>query len=376
MNETRRQLEQAGRVCLFGLGHLLQDCYPQIVTALGGEPDVLCDNAPQKWGRSYFGRPCLSPLELQALAPDVFVLITVKRYEGILEQLASLGLHKVAVAVFDRSYHTLASILPSEIARRPGAQAPPLSMAGKWTLVTGASRGIGRILALEMARLGSNLILHGRAEGHLAAVVSEASRQGVEVLPLAADLQDPAQLERMVSELVDRTPPVDILFNNAALSTPTRAGIWSATSGDYLSSYAVNSVAPILLCQALAPGMVRRGFGRMVHVTSSIQHRPNEMPYACSKAALDKYVHDMAPSLAGTGVAMSLVDPGWIRTDMGGTSAPCAPESVLPGAILGAVAALDCNGWWFGAQDYAGLSLPEAIQKAAVLHARPDASRP
>jgi NAD(P)-dependent dehydrogenase (short-subunit alcohol dehydrogenase family) len=116
--------------------------------------------------------------------------------------------------------------------------------------------------------------------------------------------------------------------------------------------------------------MTRRGFGRVVNISSTIQRRPGEMAYACSKAALSKFVHDLAPSLQGTGVMMSLVCPGYVRSDMGGVNAPYAVESVIPGALLGALLDGDINGRWFIAQDYAGLDLPAAIQKSKFYYSQ------
>jgi 3-oxoacyl-[acyl-carrier protein] reductase len=79
---------------------------------------------------------------------------------------------------------------------------------------------------------------------------------------------------------------------------------------------------------------------------------PQLMAYAASKAALDKYVYDMAPHLKGTGVAMNLLDPGWLRTDLGGPDAPEPVESVLPGALVPVLLEDAVNGELFSAQDY------------------------
>ncbi len=98
--------------------------------------------------------------------------------------------------------------------------------------------------------------------------------------------------------------------------------------------------------------MIERGFGRVVNVTSGIKDQPQLMPYAASKAALDKYVYDMAPHLAGTGVTMNLLDPGWLRTDLGGSQAPNPVESVLPGALMPVLVEDGTSGKWFNAQDY------------------------
>jgi NAD(P)-dependent dehydrogenase (short-subunit alcohol dehydrogenase family) len=116
--------------------------------------------------------------------------------------------------------------------------------------------------------------------------------------------------------------------------------------------------------------MIRRGFGRVINISSTIQKRPGEMPYACSKGALNKFVHDLAPSLEGTGVMMSLVCPGYVRSDMGGPNAHHPVESVIPGALLGAVLNGDVNGRWFIAQDYAGLDLPTAMKKAIFYYSQ------
>jgi NAD(P)-dependent dehydrogenase (short-subunit alcohol dehydrogenase family) len=110
--------------------------------------------------------------------------------------------------------------------------------------------------------------------------------------------------------------------------------------------------------------MIENGYGRVVNITSSVQTRLETMAYACSKAALDKFVHDLAPSIAGTGVMLTLADPGWLRTDMTSFIGPNSVESVIPGVLLGAVLDGDINGRWFSVQDYAGLSIETAIEKA------------
>ena len=131
-----------------------------------------------------------------------------------------------------------------------------------------------------------------------------------------------------------------------------------------METYKVNVLAPIRLCQALIPGMKQRGFGRIVNISTTIRLRPNEMAYSCSKAALDKFVHDIRPELEGSGVMMSIADPGWLSTDMGGAQAPNPVESAFPGILLGALLDGDVQGRWITAQDYAGMSLESAAGKA------------
>ena len=184
------------------------------------------------------------------------------------------------------------------------------------------------------------------------------------MLPVAAALSNPEELEKLIAWLRDTAPPIDILYNNAGISPSNYGGFWQMPTAAFHNSYVVNVMAPIRLCQQLLPRMMERGFGRIINVSSSIQKRPGEMAYACSKAALDKFVFDLQPELEGSGVMMSLLDPGWLRTDMGGADATHAVESVLPGALLGVLIDGDVNGSWFSAQDYAGMTVEHAIEKA------------
>jgi NAD(P)-dependent dehydrogenase (short-subunit alcohol dehydrogenase family) len=358
---------------MFGLGAQFQYCYPQLVLSLGREPAFLCDNASEKWGRKFFDKKCISPMELGRLGNSIAVVITVRRYEEIYRQLSEMGLKNIFVACFDRSYDVVHGIKSLAIEQSASKGGPFESQVqGKWTLVTGAARGIGRQIALEMAKLGSSIIAHSRQVSHTEELVNTCHALGVEAEPIAAELGNPAELEEMLEKLENRFPPVDIVFNNAAVSLPCGSDPRDISSQAYLTHYTINTVAPIRICYRLIPPMIRRGFGRVINISSTIQRRPGEMAYACSKAALSKFVHDMAPSLHGSGVMISLACPGHVRSDMGGPDAPNPVESVIPGAILGALMDGDINGRWFIAQDYAGLSLPAAIKRAKFYYSQKD----
>lgn len=359
-----------GLLCLFGLGVSFQELYGQLVLVLGREPDVLCDNDPDRWGREFFGKRCVSPAELAGAGRCTTVVITVRRYEGIQTQLAGLGIERIYLACFDRSYEMVRAIKELGVPNADTVRAvEPLltSVQGRWTLVTGASRGIGRQIALEMARLGSNIVTHSRALVHTKDVAATCVSYGVQVVQTAADMSNLEQMERWLDELASDAPPVDIVFNNAGISCYC-SDPWDIDSQQYLSHYTVNTVAPVRICYRLLPGMKERGFGRVVNVTSTIQKRPGELAYALSKAALTKYVHDLSPSLEGTGVMMSLVCPGHVRSDMGGVGAPHGVESVIPGVLLGALLSSNVNGRQFIAQDFAGLDLPAAALKAGFYY--------
>jgi len=284
-----------------------------------------------------------------------------------------MGLKDIFVACFDQAYdvvHSIKGLGTEQLASGEEHFDNPVS--GKWTLITGSSRGIGRQIALEMAKLGSNIIAHSRRVAHTEELVDTCFALGVQARPLAAELGNLVELEEMLDKLENIFPPVDIVFNNAAISLPCDPDPWRISSRDYLTHYTVNTIAPILICNRLIPPMVRRGFGRVINISSTIQKRPGEMAYACSKAALSKFVHDMAPSLDGSGVMISLVCPGYVRSDMGGPNAPHPVESVIPGALLGALLDGDVNGRWFIAQDYARLSLPAAMKRANFYYSKED----
>jgi 3-oxoacyl-[acyl-carrier protein] reductase len=238
-----------------------------------------------------------------------------------------------------------------------------IDLRGKWALVTGASRGVGKQVALGLAGLGCNLVLQSRDRAHTEELVGTLRQRGVQVGAVAAELSDQAAVDRMLDEALGipsgpGASGFDVLFNNAALMTPYRDPYATVTAEDFRASFEINVIAPVRITYRLLPGMLARGFGRIVQVTSGIVDQPELMAYAASKAALDKFVRDMVPKLRGTGVLMNLLDPGWLRTDLGGPHAPSAVESVLPGALVPALVDGEVHGVLFRAQDYAGRTLP------------------
>jgi short-subunit dehydrogenase len=236
-----------------------------------------------------------------------------------------------------------------------------LDLSGKWVLVTGAARGIGRLAALKMADCGCNLILHSRDISHTASLEEELKAKGVLSHSVAADLNDIPSVLKMLEKIDSLGVDVDVVLNNAGLQIAYRTEYYKTPADDYEVSFNVNTIAPAMICYHFLPKMTERGFGRIVNTTSGIDKEPEQAGYSAAKAALDKITKDMASKLGGTGVAMNLTDPGWCRTDLGGPNAPNAPESAIPGVIVGAFVDDSINGRIFHAQDYAGMTLEDAV---------------
>ncbi|MCQ2416302.1 MAG: SDR family oxidoreductase [Oscillospiraceae bacterium] len=238
-----------------------------------------------------------------------------------------------------------------------------LNLQGKWALVTGASRGIGKLAAEKLAEQGCNLILLSRDTAHTAAFAAELSEK-VQVFQVACDLGDPASVTQAIAEIDGLNVPVDVILNNAGVQIAYRTDYWQTPVSDYEISFRINTIAPMMFCYHFIPKMIARGFGRVVNTTSGIRLEPEQAGYSASKAALDKVTVDLGSKLEGTGVAINLTDPGWCRTDLGGPNAPNAPESALPGVIVGAFIEQPKSGRLFAAGDFYDMTLEEAAAKA------------
>jgi NAD(P)-dependent dehydrogenase (short-subunit alcohol dehydrogenase family) len=238
------------------------------------------------------------------------------------------------------------------------------SLRGRWALVTGASRGVGLYVAEGLAGLGCHLVLHSRALTHTATLARKLEQRGVRVVTVAAELSDQAQVDVMLDAALDKAGVIDIVYNNAAVMTPWRDNAWDTPADDFRKSFEVNVITLARICYRLVPPMRARKWGRVINVTSGIADQPNLTAYAISKAAVDKFVRDFAHDLDSSGVQMNLLDPGWLRTDLGGPNAPNDPASVLPGALVPALLDDGVSGRFFRAQDYSGLTLEQALEKA------------
>jgi NAD(P)-dependent dehydrogenase (short-subunit alcohol dehydrogenase family) len=225
-------------------------------------------------------------------------------------------------------------------------------LAGRWCLVTGSSRGIGRQIAIGLAREGANIIVHGRSKEHNRGTLDALEEFRVSTDSAEGELSDVGDVQRLTRVILDAHGGIDILYNNAGIQGD-RKEIWETTIDEWKAVFQVNLFSMVLLSTGFARGMKARGYGRIVNLTSGIKDTPQLSPYSVSKAAVNKFTQDLAFELRGTGVLVNCLDPGWLKTDMAGPSAEFEVETVLPGALVPALLDNDGpSGTAFRAQDY------------------------
>jgi len=184
-------------------------------------------------------------------------------------------------------------------------------------LVTGASAGIGAALARVYAENGWDLILTARREGPLQALAEELSAAyGATASVIPEDLSDPAAPERLVAAVAARGLTVDGLVNNAGFSRVT--GFLDTGLGDHRAMIQVMLAAPVELSRLLLPGMVERGFGRVLNVASLAGQMPatgGDTLYGPIKSFLIKASQGLHLETLGTGVHVTVLNPGYTLTE-------------------------------------------------------------
>jgi len=223
------------------------------------------------------------------------------------------------------AYNTGMSPVPN-----PAASPVPPRVA----LVTGANRGIGFEIARQLARAGLQVLVGSRTLTRGRAAARLLAEQGLAVEAVRLDVTDAEQVRALAREAKTRFGGIDVLVNNAGvLLDPRGGGVLDSRPAAYERTLTTNLFGPLRLVQALLPGMVDRGYGRIVNLSSGLGQL-SEMgsgtpAYRISKAALNALTCTVAADTRGTGVLVNSMCPGWVRTDMGG---PDAPRTVEQGA--------------------------------------------
>lgn len=224
-------------------------------------------------------------------------------------------------------------------------------MKGQTVVVTGANRGLGFEFCRQLRELGAEVIATARQPQ----VAIDLRALEVRIEPL--DVADSASVAALAQSLAD--VDIDVLINNAGMGGSIN-GVSSLDFAELDRFFAVNSLGPLRVTQALLPNL-RRGTGRrIVHVTSKMGSLTENIEggyygYRASKAALNMLHRCLAAELAGQGFVCAVVHPGWVRTAMGGNHAPVSPQESVRG-LLGVIARLrrQDNGRFF---DYTGAEL-------------------
>lgn len=217
------------------------------------------------------------------------------------------------------------------------------TLTGKNALLTGGSRGIGPIIAHTLAREGVNLVLAARSADKLAAVAQSLSRLGIRAITVPADLTDASQVESLFQRAEAELGPIDILVNNAAIEQVSHFA--HLAPAEIQALVTTNLTAPLWLTRLVLPGMLARGSGHIVNIASIAGKKapPYNAVYGATKAALIEWSGALRGELAGTGVGVSVVCPGFIAEagmfvdHYGGQSAPWLMGESPPEAVAQAV---------------------------------------
>lgn len=213
-------------------------------------------------------------------------------------------------------------------------------------LVTGANRGMGLETARQLLRRGLRVVLTGRDEA-----ATERARIGFgdlarDAIAVGMDVTDVASIDAARRTIRQLLGPVDVLVNNAAVLLNEHDDALSIPLEAFRRTMEANLFGAIEVCRAFVPSMAERGYGRIVNVSSGAGQLSTLSTYApaysISKVALNAFTRILAETYRTSGILVNAVDPGWVRTDMGGPGAPRSVERGVETTVW--LATLDDNG--------------------------------
>jgi NAD(P)-dependent dehydrogenase (short-subunit alcohol dehydrogenase family) len=190
-----------------------------------------------------------------------------------------------------------------------------VKLTGQTAIVTGGGRGFGRAIAEQLARLGAHVVVASRNAPELDEVVLAIKRERGRALAYAADVADERQVQELVFNTERWVGPATILVNNAGVVDPV-GPLARADSTMWLRHIAINVGGVFLATRAVLPGMLERGYGRIVNISSHAAEKPSAgwTAYTAGKAAVEQLTRSLAIELEDTGVTVCSFRPGKIET--------------------------------------------------------------
>jgi 3-oxoacyl-[acyl-carrier protein] reductase len=203
-------------------------------------------------------------------------------------------------------------------------------------LVTGASRGIGRAIALELAGRGNRVVVNYASRSEAAdEVVAAIGAMGGQGVAVGADVSDPDQVERLFTEANERFGPVEILVNNAGITADNL--LLRMTPEDFDRVITTNLRSAFLCSKAAIRGMLRNRWGRVISISSvaGLAGNPGQANYAASKAGLIGFSKSVSKEVGSRGITVNVVAPGFISTDMTDSLSEDVKETILGSIATG-----------------------------------------
>ncbi len=206
--------------------------------------------------------------------------------------------------------------------------APPLRAGSPVAIVTGASSGIGRALAVQLGSSGYRVGLIARRPADLEAAAATIVAAGGTAVAAVADVTDRSALRAAIGSVVDQLGPVEVMVANAGFGSPTRLD--PLNTADVEETMRVNVMGVIYSIEAVLPGMIERRRGHLVAVSSlaAFKGMPGESAYCASKAAVNAYMEGLRIALRSKGVTVTTVCPGFVQTPM--TPMESATPFIMP----------------------------------------------
>jgi len=189
-----------------------------------------------------------------------------------------------------------------------------MNLKDKVVLITGAGSGLGKALALASGQVGAKVICAGRRTDKIQQTSDVVTKDGGVGTALEMDVTDLKSVEKGL-KMAEKVGPIDVLINNAGIITGMKA-VQDLPVEEWDKIMATNVRGPYLLMRAILPGMIQRGFGRILNISAPIKHLPKASAYCASKCALDSLTKAVGYELKGVDVIINAVEPPFLDTEM------------------------------------------------------------